>query len=83
MVIFTLFALMVFVKLEAFERGTAGNYFMGEFALMVRVWVVIASSLIVDLIVIVLSVVWIQSESEPVTKWSDTSAWLTPAEHDC
>ena len=48
----TLFALVVFIKLEALESGTTSYEFVGELGLVV--WIIVASALVVDLIVSVL-----------------------------
>ena len=50
----TLFALMILVELEALEGSTTGNEFVRKLGLMV--WVVIAPTLVVDLVVSVLRV---------------------------
>ena len=51
----TLLALVVFVELEALERGSTGDQFMRKFALVLRV--VVAAFGTVDLLSIVLRVV--------------------------
>ncbi len=51
----TLFALVVFEELHAFEGGGARNELMGQFAFIL--WLVVASIVVVDLLMVVLSVI--------------------------
>lgn len=46
----TLFALFIFIKLEAFKGGTSGEEFMAELALMSLVGVIVTVDFLVGLL---------------------------------